>query len=92
MLEEIQGRYGDLNDLPQCKEALEELYKIILHGDLNRHNIIITKDGPKFIDLEASSVKPDKDSDEWNKQTTKEMQSLEVVLADDSALGCPFSS
>lgn len=92
LLEKIQGRHANINDLSRCEEALAKLHKFIVHGDLNQYNIIITDNGPKFIDLERSSTKPDNENIEWEEQAAKEMQSLRTALSDDSGKGRPSLS
>lgn len=91
LLEKIPGRHANIKDLEACKKALKELHKFIVHGDLNQYNIIITDNGPKFIDLETSSIKPLNKSIEWDIKTDLEVQSLHAKLSDDSGIGRPFT-
>lgn len=92
LLEEIPGRHATIKDLTICEEALRELHKFIVHGDLNQYNIIVTNNGLKFIDLEMSSPKPDHENTEWEAEAAKEMQLLQTALSDDSGQGRPMSS
>ncbi|EQL02324.1 hypothetical protein G6O67_003425 [Ophiocordyceps sinensis] len=86
LLEKLNGRWAQSEDLEECDNALQRLHQHVLHGDLNKHNIIITSEGPKFIDLE-SSVLSGPDNVELRKQ---ERQKLGTKLADTSGEGRPW--
>jgi hypothetical protein len=92
ILEEIVGRPAEITDLKMCERALEGLHSLdIIHGDLNRHNIFITDNGIKFIDLEDSCVRPPGKLEDWDAIKAGEMQSLAEKLSDNSGKGCPWT-
>lgn len=44
-----------ISDLHDCEMALGRLHNLgVLHGDVNRHNFLVGKDGVKLIDFERS--------------------------------------
>ncbi len=86
LLEKLDGRWAQPEDLEECNDALQKLHQKILHGDLNKYNIIITSKGPKFIDLENSTLSgPDN-----VEARCQERQALATKLADTSGEGCPW--
>ncbi|QPH04007.1 hypothetical protein C2857_000595 [Epichloe festucae Fl1] len=86
LLEKLNGHWAQPDDFETCDDALQRLQQHILHGDLNKHNIIVTPEGPKFIDLE-SSVLSGPDNVESRNQ---ERQALSIKLADTSGEGRPW--
>jgi len=50
MTEELKGRHGSIGDRQQVVKRLHSLG--IIHGDLNRHNFIVTTAGVRLIDFE----------------------------------------
>jgi serine/threonine protein kinase len=77
--------------LEDCKEALGELHASgLLHGDLVKDNILITSEGPKFIDFEDSTPQPCNDLERWNAMKEQELCSLEAALLDSSGRGRPW--
>ncbi|QUC24017.1 uncharacterized protein UV8b_08258 [Ustilaginoidea virens] len=86
VLEAISGHYPSIKDLDMCRGALQRLHSLnIVHGDVNRYNMLLTKDGPKFIDLEVAEI----DSQDGARMD-KEMQGLEEQLMTESRIGCPW--
>lgn len=86
LLEKLNGRWAQSEDLEECDNALQRLHQHVLHGDLNKYNIIITLEGPKFIDLENSVL-----SGPLNVELRKqERQELSIRLADTSNEGRPW--
>lgn len=86
MMEFVQGRPANEDDLVRCREALEWLHRLgILHGDVNRHNFIVEESGTvRMIDF--MHAKP------WSEEAAaKELQDLQSQLQDTSARGAPFS-
>ncbi|OBT64205.1 hypothetical protein VE03_06830 [Pseudogymnoascus sp. 23342-1-I1] len=54
LMEELQGRHPGVGDLRACGEAVEKLHGVgVVHGDLNRYNIIIRGNVAKLIDFEV---------------------------------------
>lgn len=89
LVEEISGRHAAVDDYSQCVEALRELHQFIIHGDINQYNIIISDTGPKFVDLESSTI-PDTKNIAWDEQAENEMQLLRAALSEESGLGRPY--
>ncbi|KFY51045.1 hypothetical protein V495_00012 [Pseudogymnoascus sp. VKM F-4514 (FW-929)] len=86
LLEKVEGRHANPEDLEICKAALKRLHnQRILYGDCNRYNFIVGADGKvTLIDLEGAKVDADTEVME------KEMASLEDKLQDKSGLGGGF--
>jgi RIO-like serine/threonine protein kinase len=86
LIEAMPGRHAPIDDYSQCEKALRELHHFIVHGDINPYNIIISDNGPKFVDLFDT-----KDS-AWEEQADQEMQLLMAALSEESGLGRPYSN
>lgn len=77
LIEEITGRFPTLDDLEACREALSSLHTDgIVHGDGNQYNIIMTDNGVKFIDFEASKINDD--TKDWKDRAKMELDGLET--------------
>lgn len=85
--EEIEGRAAREEDFRACEDALGRLHRLgILHGDLNRHNMIVGTDGKvRFIDFEDAVLSADGEG------KRVEMERLREVLRDTSGRGAPLS-
>ena len=91
--EELQGRFARLGDYSECKRGLQQLHSYgVIHGDLNKFNIIITTDGPRFIDLEKSILDTDEkvSKDEFESLLQQELDGLEKALHDEEGWGRPW--
>jgi RIO-like serine/threonine protein kinase len=57
----------------------------VVHGDLNKFNIIITADGPRFFDLEKSILDTNEEisKDEFSRLQQEELDGLEKALHDE---------
>ncbi|KAK5442661.1 hypothetical protein LTS15_010979 [Exophiala xenobiotica] len=87
----IPGRPAHISDLEDCKQALGELHASgLLHGDLVKDNILITSEGPRFIDFDDSTPQTCNDLERWNAMKEQELGSLEVALLDSSGRGRPW--
>ncbi|AEO64115.1 8f74d80c-9d20-4583-b429-502a4e2bdbf8 [Thermothielavioides terrestris] len=86
LVESLEGRAAGVGDLESCREALHKLHRVLLHGDLCKYNIIITPDGPKFIDFEMSTPA----ADATGALLEEENEKLESQLADESGTGRPW--
>lgn len=88
--EQVIGRHpDDATDSAACLAALRSLHEHgVVHGDVNKYNIIITKDGPKFIDFEESILR--NEATDWEQRTRREEQSLLAGLSDQSGQGAPW--
>lgn len=88
LVEKVNGRHADLEDLEVCRAAPDPLHISLIHGDLCKYNVIITDKGPKFIDLEDSVLVG---ADSWSDELRqKEKQGLATKLSDTSGLGRPW--
>ncbi|VUC33736.1 unnamed protein product [Clonostachys rosea] len=88
LVEKVNGRRAELEDLESCENALDQLHASLVHGDLCKYNIFITDEGPNFIDLEDSVLVG---TDAWSDELKqKERQGLASKLADTSGLGRPW--
>lgn len=93
LTKEIPGRPACISDKEDCEEALRELHASgVVHGDLVKHNILITSQGSKFIDFEFSSLQPSDDPERWDALKEQEFCSLEAALIDSSGRGRPWDS
>ena len=93
LIEEIDGRTPELKDLRACQTALTKLHALgILHGDVNKYNILISKEGPMFVDFESAIMT----TEEAKMGKMKELQTIEFAslrdkLLDDTGEGSPLS-
>lgn len=90
--EELQGRFAEPSDYDICQDALRRIHTYgFIHGDLNRFNIIVTTDGPKYIDFERSTLKPDDtiSDNEFARLQREELDQLEKALVDNEGWGRP---
>lgn len=55
----------------------------IIHGDLNKYNFLMTENGAKVLDFEASVAKEDVGS----AAAQEEIEALETRLKDESGIG-----
>ncbi|KAJ5979171.1 hypothetical protein N7501_002513 [Penicillium viridicatum] len=57
ILEKLEGREANIEDLSSCQSALQRLHDIgILHGDVNKYNFIVQDDAVRLIDFEKSQL------------------------------------
>ncbi|KAE8355913.1 hypothetical protein BDV28DRAFT_145711 [Aspergillus coremiiformis] len=57
LLEKLEGRAANIEDLSACMSVLQHLHNIgIRHGDVNRYNFIIHNDTARLIDFERSQT------------------------------------
>ena len=82
MMEKIEGRHASIEDLGTCEAVLRKFHvRKILHGDANRYNFLIEKDGVKLIDFENSREDPTEES------MSLEMASLHAQLVEETGRG-----
>ncbi|KAM3501709.1 hypothetical protein MY11210_009300 [Beauveria gryllotalpidicola] len=88
--EQVIGHYPrDVTDYTACSAALHKLHaKGLVHGDVNKHNVIITKDGPRFIDFEESRLR--NETTDWKQLAQDEEHNLAASLSDQSGQGAPW--
>lgn len=85
LLEKLEGSFASIEDRAPCEQALRELHDLgILHGDVNRYNFIVSKDGVKLIDFET--CKETRDS----ALLEAEMLLVASELQDESGRGAGF--
>ncbi|KAF2155226.1 hypothetical protein K461DRAFT_266525 [Myriangium duriaei CBS 260.36] len=85
LLEMIEGRSASIEDLGACEIALKKLHRMgSVHGDVNRYNFLITKDGVKLIDFERLQENAGLEA------MSKEMRDLRSGLVDESGRGGGF--
>lgn len=82
LLEKVDGHHTGTGDLEYCRQAVERLHSLgIVHGDLNRHNFLVTASRAILIDFENARRTDDKNS------MSKELVGLEHQLQDTSGRG-----
>jgi len=83
LIEHVVGRHATIADLPACKTIVRRLHTLgILHGDLNKHNFLISETaGAVLIDFETATRPEDVQA------MNKEIEGLEGQLLDESGNG-----
>lgn len=93
--EMVVGRFPSTDDADVCLKGLHQLHSEgVIHGDINKYNIIITADGLKFIDLENAiicSLRRDDDPERLTELKDKEIENLKPALDEKSGLGQPWN-
>lgn len=83
LLEKVEGRPAGIEDLSQCRSALQRFHDMgLVHGDINRYNFII-HDTVRLIDFERSQICS-------GAAMQTEMASLRDQLMEDSGRGGGF--
>lgn len=86
LLEQVTGSHPEPEHFERCKEALQGLHELkIMHGDINKYNMIASSRGLKFIDFENSKMHCDRT------ELEKEMSNMKIKLGDESDEGKPWS-
>ncbi|KAE8327672.1 hypothetical protein BDV39DRAFT_192615 [Aspergillus sergii] len=84
LMEDISGRTPSIQDLKDCTETVRLLHEYgIVHGDLNKYNLLVTEEGVKLFDFEVSAAKEDADPG----STEDELKGLTARLEDESGIG-----
>ncbi|MCJ1284977.1 hypothetical protein MMC26_004314 [Xylographa opegraphella] len=82
LIEYIEGHHATISDLPACQDIVRKLHGLgILHGDLNKHNFLISERGAVLIDFETAK------RSENGEIMEKELEGLEEQLLDESGIG-----
>ncbi|MCJ1364738.1 hypothetical protein MMC16_003854 [Acarospora aff. strigata] len=82
LLEKVEGRHATIDDLAACRAAVSKLHNLgILHGDLNKHNILISSSRVVLIDFETARKSEDRAA------MDQELHDLERQLLDESGKG-----
>jgi len=82
LLERVEGRHAATDDLPACRAVVSKLHDLgIVHGDLNKHNFLISESRVVLLDFETAKRSEDTDA------TDRELRKLEEQLLDESGKG-----
>ena len=82
LIERMDGHYAGIADLGTCQDAVERLHSLgIVHGDLNRHNFIVSPSGATLIDFENAGMNGSQDA------MQKEFTQLTEQLTEESGRG-----
>ncbi len=82
LMEIIDGRHADVEDLEPCRKVVQQMHGLgLIHGDLNKYNFIVTENGVKLVDFEASEF-----ADEGTRE--HELDGLAGYLASTLLNGC----
>ncbi|OBT82034.1 hypothetical protein VE02_09442 [Pseudogymnoascus sp. 03VT05] len=84
LMEELYGRHPDIRDLGTCEDTVEQLHGVgVVHGDLNKYNIIVSGNVAKLIDFEVSTFL----EDGHHEEAKDELRKLADQLLDTSEVG-----
>jgi predicted Ser/Thr protein kinase len=79
LIEYVKGRHATISDRPACEVIARRLHGLgILHGDLNKHNFLITERDAVLIDYETAKQSDDSEA------MQQELEGLEAQLLDES--------
>ena len=82
LLERVEGHHAGINDLLHCQTAVAKLHRLgISHGDLNRHNFLVSSERAYLVDFETAKKVDDQPT------LDQELQELEKQLSSDSTRG-----
>ena len=82
VMEKLCGRHAGVADLQSCHTLVQQIHFAgLIHGDLNKYNFIVTKQGAKLVDFEASTA-------QGKNAQIQELESLADRLASTSREGC----
>ena len=82
LIEKVEGPYAHIGDLEACQAVTKRLHSLgIVHGDLNRHNFIISPVGATLIDFENATQNGSKEAME------KEYKELAEQLMEETGRG-----
>lgn len=85
LLEKVEGREAGIGDLAVCEAAVKRVHGFgLTHGDLDRFNFLIGKNGVKMIDFENSNAQMDK------QEMQREYERLADQLMEETGRGGGF--
>lgn len=86
LIEKLEGkRNASIGDLSECEQVLKKFHKFgFLHGDVNRYNFLVGRNGATLIDFESFEEVSTKEA------RSKEMHSLRAEFVEDSGRGAGF--
>ncbi|OBT87959.1 hypothetical protein VE02_04515 [Pseudogymnoascus sp. 03VT05] len=89
--DEVEGRFAGVDDYEECRRGVEKLHEFgVVHGDLNKYNIIIAADGVRFIDLENAVLDTEVEGSKFARLCVEELDGLENKLNDEEGWGKPW--
>lgn len=93
LCEEIIGETPTPDDYEMVKQGVEKLHGYgVVHGDLNKYNMMITTEGLRFLDLESTIFDEDgKTRSELSRLRKLEIDGLLGDLKDNRGYGRPIS-
>ncbi len=81
LVEKIDGQHATVSDLPACETTVRKLHGLgILHGDLHRHNFLISEKRAFLIDFETAKQFVNREA------MQREVESLESQLLDEPGI------
>lgn len=84
LMEDISGRTPGIGDLEACEKTVRLFHEQgIVHGDLNKYNMLVSNNGVVIFDFGVSTIREDEESLE----AQEELRSLAERLLDDSGIG-----
>lgn len=82
LLEKVEGRHANAQDLKACRQAVQKLHDIgIIHGDMNRHNFLVSVVGVVVVDFENAHKTDDEE------EMKQEVMDVEQQLKDTARRG-----
>jgi hypothetical protein len=91
LCEQVEGRFAGPGDYGECRAAVEKLHEFgVVHGDLNRYNIIIEGGRVRFVDLEKAVLDTEVEGGEFARLCEEELEGLEKILNDEEGWGKPW--
>ena len=89
--EEVEGRFAGPEDYEECRRGVEKLHEFgVVHGDLNKYNIIMGTNGLRFIDLENAVLDTAVEGSEFARLCVEELDGLKNKLSDEEGWGKPW--
>ena len=79
LIEYVEGSHASISDLLACELIVRRLHGLgVLHGDLNKHNFLISNNGALLVDFETAAQSEDIEAME------KEVEGLKTQLLDEA--------
>lgn len=84
LLEQVEGVYASLDDLPVCESVLRRMHSLgIVHGDVNRYNFLVCGGGQvRLVDFEHAQVLD-------AERAAQELECLSSELVEETGRGAP---
>jgi serine/threonine protein kinase len=82
LIEHVRGHHATISDLRACEVTVRRLHALgILHGDLNKHNFLVSERGAILIEFETAKRSENREA------MKREVEELEGQLLDESGNG-----